>query len=204
MCVFFHQDEVAHTVTESRVLQNTRHPFLTVSFQQLSVCLTLFSKINRFYSLIVMYLKLWNISHFLFSLSFTDTKICISNTWPAMLCDGVCKWWRSKLLLFKLVSGVFVYLCMTLDVSSFLLFKLFWELQWLISFSHWHRLDQWNLGSECNPFGPVWKQQHFHFKTMSITNLVNCQYLCLMRMSRLRRINLHILQKCCEMRTWRL
>lgn len=24
------QDEVAHTVTESRVLQNTRHPFLTV------------------------------------------------------------------------------------------------------------------------------------------------------------------------------
>lgn len=25
------QDEVAHTVTESRVLQNTRHPFLTVS-----------------------------------------------------------------------------------------------------------------------------------------------------------------------------
>ncbi|TWW74222.1 RAC-beta serine/threonine-protein kinase [Takifugu flavidus] len=24
------QDEVAHTVTESRVLQNTRHPFLTL------------------------------------------------------------------------------------------------------------------------------------------------------------------------------
>lgn len=24
------KDEVAHTVTESRVLQNTRHPFLTV------------------------------------------------------------------------------------------------------------------------------------------------------------------------------
>lgn len=29
-CVFLLQDEVAHTVTESRVLQNTRHPFLTV------------------------------------------------------------------------------------------------------------------------------------------------------------------------------
>lgn len=29
------QDEVAHTVTESRVLQNTRHPFLTVSFLSL-------------------------------------------------------------------------------------------------------------------------------------------------------------------------
>lgn len=128
----------------------------------------------------VMYLKPWNINHFLFSLSFTDTKICISNTWPALLCDGVCKWWRSKLLLSKLVSGVFVYLCMTLDVSSFLLFQPFRELQWLISFSH--RLDQWNLGSECNPFGPVWKQQHFHFKTMGITNLINCQYLCLMRM----------------------
>lgn len=28
--VCFLQDEVAHTVTESRVLQNTRHPFLTV------------------------------------------------------------------------------------------------------------------------------------------------------------------------------
>lgn len=28
ICLF--QDEVAHTVTESRVLQNTRHPFLTV------------------------------------------------------------------------------------------------------------------------------------------------------------------------------
>lgn len=28
MCLL--QDEVAHTVTESRVLQNTRHPFLTV------------------------------------------------------------------------------------------------------------------------------------------------------------------------------
>lgn len=25
------QDEVAHTLTESRVLKNTRHPFLTVS-----------------------------------------------------------------------------------------------------------------------------------------------------------------------------
>lgn len=30
------QDEVAHTVTESRVLQNTRHPFLTVSGTSLS------------------------------------------------------------------------------------------------------------------------------------------------------------------------
>lgn len=28
--MFLLQDEVAHTVTESRVLQNTRHPFLTV------------------------------------------------------------------------------------------------------------------------------------------------------------------------------
>lgn len=33
VCVFFFQDEVAHTVTESRVLQNTRHPFLTVGYQ---------------------------------------------------------------------------------------------------------------------------------------------------------------------------
>lgn len=32
------QDEVAHTVTESRVLQNTRHPFLTVSAIPLSLC----------------------------------------------------------------------------------------------------------------------------------------------------------------------
>lgn len=31
--LFFFQDEVAHTVTESRVLQNTRHPFLTVGYQ---------------------------------------------------------------------------------------------------------------------------------------------------------------------------
>lgn len=31
LCAFL-QDEVAHTVTESRVLQNTRHPFLTVSY----------------------------------------------------------------------------------------------------------------------------------------------------------------------------
>lgn len=31
------QDEVAHTVTESRVLQNTRHPFLTVSRSDLSI-----------------------------------------------------------------------------------------------------------------------------------------------------------------------
>lgn len=31
MCVCVLQDEVAHTLTESRVLKNTRHPFLTVS-----------------------------------------------------------------------------------------------------------------------------------------------------------------------------
>lgn len=31
ICTVCPQDEVAHTVTESRVLQNTRHPFLTVS-----------------------------------------------------------------------------------------------------------------------------------------------------------------------------
>lgn len=29
-CVQSVQDEVAHTLTESRVLKNTRHPFLTV------------------------------------------------------------------------------------------------------------------------------------------------------------------------------
>lgn len=29
--LFLLQDEVAHTLTESRVLKNTRHPFLTVS-----------------------------------------------------------------------------------------------------------------------------------------------------------------------------
>lgn len=36
------QDEVAHTVTESRVLQNTRHPFLTVSVTHVceSLCTT--------------------------------------------------------------------------------------------------------------------------------------------------------------------
>jgi len=28
-CIF--QDEVAHTLTENRVLQTTKHPFLTVS-----------------------------------------------------------------------------------------------------------------------------------------------------------------------------
>lgn len=27
---FFFQDEVAHTLTENRVLQNSKHPFLTV------------------------------------------------------------------------------------------------------------------------------------------------------------------------------
>lgn len=32
LCVCVFQDEVAHTVTESRVLQNTRHPFLTVRY----------------------------------------------------------------------------------------------------------------------------------------------------------------------------
>lgn len=32
------QDEVAHTVTESRVLQNTRHPFLTVSGTPSDLC----------------------------------------------------------------------------------------------------------------------------------------------------------------------
>lgn len=31
---FFSQDEVAHTLTESRVLKNTRHPFLTVSMTE--------------------------------------------------------------------------------------------------------------------------------------------------------------------------
>lgn len=33
-CLFL-QDEVAHTLTESRVLKNTRHPFLTVSAQSM-------------------------------------------------------------------------------------------------------------------------------------------------------------------------
>lgn len=30
VCDFFFQDEVAHTLTENRVLQNSKHPFLTV------------------------------------------------------------------------------------------------------------------------------------------------------------------------------
>lgn len=93
-------------------------------------------------------------------------------------------------------------------VSSFLLFELFWELQRLISFSHWHCFGHWNMGSECNSFWPVWKQQShstsFFFKAMGITSLADFQYLCLMRTSRLRRINLRVLQKCREMRIWHL
>lgn len=89
------------------------------------------------------------------------------------------------------VSYFFPNLCLVcLFTCAFILFELFSKLQWHISFSHWYRLDQWNLGSECNPFWLVWKQQShstsFFFKTMGITSLVDCQYLCLMRMSRLR------------------
>lgn len=46
MCVFFFQDEVAHTVTESRVLQNTRHPFLTVGYQSQRLSLLFISLCN--------------------------------------------------------------------------------------------------------------------------------------------------------------
>lgn len=48
----------------------------------------------------------------------TDTKICISNAWPAMLCDGVCKWGRSKFSVSHGVSGVLIYLCMTWGVNE--------------------------------------------------------------------------------------
>lgn len=53
VCVFL-QDEVAHTVTESRVLQNTRHPFLTVSYQWLSSCQFVLSKTNGLFLISVM------------------------------------------------------------------------------------------------------------------------------------------------------
>ena len=34
VCFIFFQDEVVHTLTENRVLQQCRHPFLTVSFKK--------------------------------------------------------------------------------------------------------------------------------------------------------------------------
>lgn len=49
MCVCV-KDEVAHTVTESRVLQNTRHPFLTVGYQSQLLSLLFMSLCNCFSS----------------------------------------------------------------------------------------------------------------------------------------------------------
>lgn len=51
VCVlFFFQDEVAHTVTESRVLQNTRHPFLTVGYQSWLLSLLFMFRCNCCFS----------------------------------------------------------------------------------------------------------------------------------------------------------
>lgn len=118
------QDEVAHTVTESRVLQNTRHPFLTVRkptclAHRLSFVGCLWIQLDRFLLFPAVLIQQRIVSRFwgsikrsysilfcnvlvaistphfftmLFSLSSADTKICISNTRPTMLCDGVCKW----------------------------------------------------------------------------------------------------------------
>ena len=64
------KDEIAHTLTENRVLQSTKHPFLTVSFT-ISI-LRLFSP--------------------LFSLP-AVTPLLISNTGSSLFCNGVCQWW---------------------------------------------------------------------------------------------------------------
>lgn len=95
----FHKDEVAHTVTESRVLQNTRHPFLTVSSYLTSSDLLNTDYISPSSHRIQKWSLILTVSC---PPTHTDTKIRVPNTWPAMLCDGICKRRRAVL---SLVAG---------------------------------------------------------------------------------------------------
>lgn len=88
LCCFsarFPKDEVAHTVTESRVLQNTRHPFLTVS--SADPCLLLASR--QWESPPVLPLKSWG------TVGDGEGRVAWTEAIVAMCCGNWQKTFRS-------------------------------------------------------------------------------------------------------------
>lgn len=77
--VIIAKDEVAHTLTENRVLQTTNHPFLIVSYSGFSR-IDITSAIYRLYS-------------FTFHAIFSVVKVFLPNGRAIMFCDGVRQWW---------------------------------------------------------------------------------------------------------------
>lgn len=71
------KDEIAHTLTENRVLQMTSHPFLTVCVASVYQCKLLIPCPSLFV--------------------LTVSAVFISNPRSPMFCDGVCQWWRALL-----------------------------------------------------------------------------------------------------------
>ena len=75
--VIIKKDEVEHTMTENRVLQSTRHPFLIVRYDMsttVNSCIT----VNT-----------------------SGSKILIYNTRQTVFCDGICQRWRIVLSFIK-------------------------------------------------------------------------------------------------------
>lgn len=62
--VIIQKDEIAHTITESRVLQTTNHPFLIVSKQ-------IINSNSKFYTIFLIYLY----SHL--NIHFKQTIVCV-------------------------------------------------------------------------------------------------------------------------------
>lgn len=74
--VIIKKDEVDHTLTENRVLQNTKHPFLTVSEALHKGC-------GR------------DVIEFVCSLNHPVAQMFLHNRWSSLLRHGVRQWWRA-------------------------------------------------------------------------------------------------------------